>query len=108
MASAATARGELCRLRRDIARIEGRLAEADRLAFVSEGQRDSESLEVSEGSGAAEGGMGKGSGTAAGQAGDPILPAPILAPKFPLGLPALDAVLGGGLAGAVLHKIRAA
>ena len=31
MASAAAAQAELCRLRRDIARIEGRLAEADRL-----------------------------------------------------------------------------
>jgi len=36
MASAATARGVLCRLRRDIARIEGRLAAADRLGFVGE------------------------------------------------------------------------
>ena len=46
MASVATARGVLCRLRRDIARIEGRLAEADRLAFASE-DRGSAKIRVS-------------------------------------------------------------
>lgn len=85
MASAATAREVLCRLRRDIARIEGRLAEADRLAFVSEGL-----------------------GAAAGQAGGRAIPAVGLAARFSLGLPALDAVLGGGLARAALHEIGAA
>ena len=96
MASAATARGVLCRLRRDIARIEGRLAEADRLAFISEGL------------GVGEGGVGEDSDAAVGQSGGPIRPAGSLAARFPLGLPALDAVLGGGLAGAALHEIRAA
>ncbi len=85
MASAATAREVLCRLRRDIARIEGRLAEADRLAFMSEGL-----------------------GAAAGQAGGRAIPAGGLAARFSLGLPALDAVLGGGLARAALHEIGAA
>ena len=95
MASAATARGVLYRLRRDIARIEGRLAEADRLAFVSEGQ-----------------GVSGSSSAAAGHADGPILPAAgssqPSAACFSLGLPALDAVLGGGLARAALHEIRAA
>jgi len=90
MASAATARGVLCRLRRDIARIEGRLAAADRLAFASEG------------------GVGEDSDAVAGQSGGPVLPAASLAERFSLGLPSLDAVLGGGLARAALHEIRAA
>ena len=97
MASATTARGVLCRLRRDIARIEGRLAEADRLAFLSEGLGVSESRGVS-GSSSAD----------AGQSGGLTLPAAGLVARFSLGLPALDAVLGGGLAGAALHEIRAA
>ena len=114
MAPAATARGVLCRLRRDIARIEGRLAEADRLAFVSEGLGVSESGEVSEGLGvsgrfdAAKDGVGEVFGAAAGQSGGPMMPARGLAIRFPLGLPALDAILGGGLARAALHEIRAA
>ncbi len=91
MASAATARGVLCRLRRDIARIEGRLAEADRLAFVSESQGVSENPGTADVSGAMAGAAASG-----------------LAAKFPLGLPALDVVLGGGLAGAALHEIGAA
>jgi len=95
MASAATAQGVLCRLRRDIARIEGRLAEADRLAFVSE------DLGVSEGLGGSE-------SADAERSGGPIMPAGGLAARFSLGLPALDAVLGGGLARAALHEIGAA
>jgi protein ImuA len=90
MASAATARGVLCRLRRDIARIEGRLAATDRLAFASEG------------------GVGEDSDAVAGQSGGLETPADGLAERFSLGLPALDAVLGGGLARAALHEIRAA
>ena len=66
MASAATARGVLCRLRRDIARIEGRLAEADRLAFVSEGRGDSEGQGVSGSFAAAEGGVSGNFGADAG------------------------------------------
>ena len=120
MASAATARGVLCRLRRDIARIEGRLAAADRLVFMAESRGGSENpgvsgaLGISEGQevsgrfGAAEAGMGDGFSADAGQSGGPVMPAAGLAVKFPLGLPALDAVLGGGLAGAALHEIRAA
>jgi len=95
MASAATARAVLCRLRRDIARIEGRLAEADRLAFVSE------DLGVSEGLGGSE-------SADAERSDGPIMPAGGLAARFSLGLPALDAVLGGGLARAALHEIGAA
>jgi protein ImuA len=83
----------LCRLRRDIARIEGRLAEADRLAFVSENPGVSED---------------KDSSADAGQAGGPKMPAAGFAGRFSLDLPALDAVLGGGLAHAALHEIRAA
>ena len=97
MAPAATARGVLCRLRRDIARIEGRLAEADQLAFVREGR------------GASEGHGASGRFSAdTGQSVGLIMPAAGLAARFSLGLPALDAVLGGGLAGAALHEIRAA
>ena len=108
MASAATAREVLCRLRRDIARIEGRLAEADRLAFVSEGRGDSEGQGVSGSFAAAEGGVSGNFGADAGQSGGPTMPAAGLVARFSLGLPALDAVLGGGLAGAALHEIRAA
>ncbi len=99
MASAATARGVLCRLRRDIARIEGRLAAADRLAFVSENPGVSEGLGVS---------ADDVPGAVTGQSGGPVLPTGGLAARFSLGLPALDAVLGGGLARAALHESRAA
>lgn len=108
MASAATARGVLCRLRRDIARIEGRLAEADRLAFVSEDLGASEDRAAGGRFAAADRGVGEGSDAVAGQSGGPTRPAGGLAERFSLGLPALDAVLGGGLAGAALHEIRAA
>jgi protein ImuA len=89
MATTAAAQAELCRLRRNIARIEGRLAEEDRLP------------------------------DAVIQGGDPLAgAAAIHAPagaqsreklrgRLKLGIAHLDAVLGGGLPLAALHEIRA-
>ena len=81
MALNASAQAELCRLRDNIAQLEGRLADADRLVLDSATQ----SAETS----------------AAG-----------LRPRerrgrLRLGIAALDAALGGGLALASLHEIRA-
>ena len=77
MARGAAAEAELRRLRRDIAAIEGRLAEDDRLTL----DRDSEPAES------------KGRS----------LPRR----RLPLGMPSLDGLLGGGLPLAALHEIRA-
>ena len=85
MAVTAAAQAELCRLRRDIARIEGRLAEPDRLVLDS----------------------------AAGPAGaEPAVPAAGPRPyerrgRLRLGLPPLDAFLAGGLPLSTLHEVRA-
>ena len=84
MATFAAAHAKLCRLRRDIARIEGRLADDDRLAetaFVGSVPGDV----------AAEERMRRKSGG-----------------RLALGIAALDAVLGGGLPLAALTEIRAA
>src|SRR5688572_26655377 len=88
MASIAVARAELCRLRRDIARIEGRFAAADRLVLDS----------------AAAPSGGKAAASDAAVAG--------LRPRerrgrLSLGLARLDDALGGGLPLATLHEIRA-
>jgi protein ImuA len=81
MAMAATARAELSRLRQDIARIEGRLADAERLTLDSA---------MTSSAVPAEG-----------------LPPRELKGRLPLGIPALDTLLGGGLPLATLHEIRA-
>jgi protein ImuA len=74
------ARAELCRrLRRDIASLEGRLAEADRLVLDAAASRDAAS--------------GMRPRTRRG--------------RLNLGVPALDALLGGGVQLATLHEIRA-
>ncbi len=88
MALNAAARAELCRLRRDIAAIEGRLAEDDRLTLAPA---------------AAE---------AAGPAGgDPVLRGArdlrTARTRLPLGVSALDVALGGGLPLAALCEICA-
>ena len=83
MATFAAAHAKLCRLRLDIARIEGRLADDDRLAeaaFVGSVPGDV----------AAEERMRRKSGG-----------------RLALGIAALDAVLGGGLPLAALTEIRA-
>jgi protein ImuA len=79
MAKPAAAQAELSRLRRDIARIEGRLAQSERIDWDVAGARH------------------KGSGGAG--APDALLP---------LDSGALDALLGGGLALARLHEVRTA
>jgi protein ImuA len=89
MALTAAARAELSRLRRDIARMEGRLADKERMLLHG---RD-----------AAPGG---------GPAGERDAP-PGLRPRprrgrLSLGVTPLDATLGGGLPLATLHEIRAA
>ena len=99
MAVKAAARAELCRLRRDIARIEGRLAEADRLVLDSAGAEPSGRVT----------GMYASPETGRGGA------LPRAAPFRPrdrrgrlrLGFDALDRMLGGGLPLATLHEIRA-
>jgi protein ImuA len=79
MATPAAAHAELSRLRRDIARIEGRLAEEDRLP-------DAVPRRVPD---AVAGPRGKTRG------------------KLAFGIAPLDAALGGGLPLAALHEIRA-
>lgn len=81
MAVPAEARAELARLRRNIAEIEGRLADEDRLVLAP----------------------------ASGEQGRPML-APRSRPgkaRLAFGIPALDGILGGGLPLAALHEIRA-
>jgi len=79
MAMNNAAQAELCRLRRNIARIEGRLlAGRERLSLDSAFPDDTAGL---------------------GPRERPV--------RLPLGLAALDAVLGGGLPLAALHEVRA-
>jgi protein ImuA len=81
MAVTAEVRAELCRLRRDIARLEGRRAADDRLVLdcaVSDGGAAACELQPREQRG-----------------------------RLCLGVPGLDDVLGGGLPLATLHEIRA-
>jgi protein ImuA len=80
MAMAAAARAELSRLRQDIARIEGRLAEAKRLTLDSGVTPDVASAEG--------------------------LRPRELKGRLPLGIPALDTLLADGLPLATLHEIR--
>lgn len=81
MAVVATAHAEFCRLRRHIARIEGRLAEAVRL----------------------DSGVLANASTAAGHAGKPREKGG----RLSLGLPSLERLVGGGLPLSALHEIRA-
>ncbi len=83
MAINATAHAELSRLRRDIARIEGRLADAERLTLDSAPALDAQAE--------AEG-----------------LRERRHRARLRLGVAALDAAMGGGLPLAALHEIRAA
>jgi protein ImuA len=84
MATLAAAHAKLCRLRRDIARIEGRLADEDRLAEAA-------LAGVVPGKSSAEPRARKKAGA-----------------RLALGIASLDAVLGGGLPLAALTEIRAA
>ena len=86
MASNAAAQAKLCRLRRDIAEIEGRFAEDDRLALDPAGTESAGGLVVR-------------------AAAD--LKAQARRTRLPLGLPSLDSALGGGLPLAALLEIRA-
>jgi protein ImuA len=82
MAMVAAAHAELCRLRRDIARIEGRLPEGDRLTIAGS--------------------------AAAGQASaETVLRPREWRGRLSLGLPSFDRLIGGGLPLAALHEIRA-
>jgi protein ImuB len=83
MAATATAQAELCRLRQDIARLEGRLAEADRLV-----------LDPAEA-------VGSPAGVADG------LRPRVRRGRVRFGVAALDGIVGGGLPLAALHEIRA-
>jgi protein ImuA len=80
------AQAELCRLRREIAAIEGRLAEDDRLTLAPA---------------AAEGGANAVLHAAASLAEGKDRA------RLPLSVPPLDTALGGGLPLAALHEIRA-
>src|SRR3712207_4047925 len=99
MASTAAAQATLCRLRRDIARIEGRLAEAERLVL--------DALPAGTGEPSAA------SGSADRAPDHAFLCDPAgLRPRrrrgrVRLGATALDRILGGGLPLATLHEIRA-
>ncbi len=84
MAINAAAHAELSRLRRDIAGIEGRLADAERLTLDPRRERRREFVCAVVGSTGA-----RGTGAAAARR------------------PALDAAMGGGLPLAALHEIRA-
>jgi protein ImuA len=85
MALAAAAQAELCRLRRDIARMEGRLADEERLILHAPS-----ALPVG------------------GEAGGPLSLKPrARRGRLRLGVERLDAALGGGLPLAALHEVRA-
>ncbi len=86
MAMSAAAQAELCRLRREIAEIEGRFAEDDRLALDPVDVEPAGSLVVRAVSDLK---------ARAGRA------------RLPLGIPSLDGFLGGGLPLAALTEIRA-
>lgn len=115
------ARAELSRLRRDIARIEGRLAEASRLTLDGGGRAASDGAAgtaASGDSGSGESGSGKsGSGESGGAPSAPAAPAREAAGegrpdigrrgRLALGPARLDAALGGGLPCAALTEIRA-
>src|SRR5262245_51486776 len=83
MAALATAQAELSRLRRDIARIEGRLADEDRLSEAVLPRPEADAVAV------ASQGRGKSLG------------------RLSLGITSLDDVLGGGLPLGALTEIRA-
>ena len=85
MAMVAAAHAELCRLRRDIARIEGRLAESGRLTVADLA------------AGAAEGATSE----------ETALRARARRGRLNLGIPSFDRLLAGGLPLAALHEIRA-
>lgn len=91
MATRAAARAKLSRLRRDIAEIEGRLAEEDRLGL------DPACSEPD--------GCSPNPSSIVRAATD--LYAGERRARLPLSVPALDAALGGGLPLAALHEIRA-
>jgi protein ImuA len=92
MAQSALARGELLSLRREIARIEGRLAETLELPVV---EQDAGLPH--------EGGAGAGDAAFVVRRGG--IPGPAL---LPLGIPALDGPLGGGLPLAAMTEIHGA
>jgi protein ImuA len=101
MASPATAQAELCRLRRDIARIEGRLADADRLVLDSDPAGGPVSRAAAVDGGERAGALASKAGSGAD-----------LKPRqrrglLRLGHPALDSILEGGLPLAALHEVRA-
>ncbi len=86
MTATAAARAELCRLRRDIARIEGRLAEADRLVLDSPAPPSGGKAAVDAASAGFRPRERRG--------------------RLSLGIPRLDDILGGGLPLAALNEIR--
>ena len=108
MASTAAAKAELCRLRRDIARIKGRLAEADRLVLDS-------ALADGSGGGTCTSSLGPNSDVSQFGEGREKPSPNRAAPSRPrerrgrlrLGHSALDGLLGGGMSLAALHEIRA-
>lgn len=96
MASTAAARAELCRLRRDIARIEGRLAEADRMLLGNAAEGPGDAVRADTGDVRIDG----------RNCPQDFRP-PEKRGRLRLGFAALDAILGGGLPLAALHEIRA-
>ena len=99
MAVNAAARGALPRLRRTIARLEGRLTDAERLVLDSRATLQ----------GGGEAGEERGEAAtaeAAAAAATGLRPRPRQG-RLRLGIAALDAALGGGLPLAALHEVRA-
>ncbi len=124
MATHVAAQAELCRLRQDIARLEGRLAEADRLVLdappVVGGSGNGPAAKAGAtplSSGERSVGLsrpGEGEGSLHRKAGHPASDSAAagLRPRerrgrLRLGVAALDRALGGGLPLATLHEIRA-
>ena len=117
MAMVAEAHAELCRLRRDIARIEGRLPESDRLLAVDSAANDplerqglwrSTNLphaEVLRGlSAEAQRAKGEAEPRSTQQSGSSVSGR---RGRLSLGVPSFDQLIGGGLPLAALHEIRA-
>jgi protein ImuA len=99
MAVKAAARAELCRLRREIAAIEGRLAADERLPLAPPGAAPSAA--------AGQGGAALRLVRPKPPDAAPALPADKSRARLPFGIPALDAMTGGGLPLAALTEIRA-
>lgn len=106
MATTTKAQAALCRrLRQDIARLEGRLAEADRLVLDASSAATARRQDHD---GKAQANLGRKAAPPAFHSAAATLRPPERRGRLGLGVAALDKTLGGGLPLATLHEVRAA